>query len=221
VEEFPSNSKRPAAKKAAPPAAEKKVEKVVVGEVTQRKKPLGKKMSETFFKGDARGVLEHILTDVLLPSAKDTIVEMGTQFIERLIYGENARSASRRSALARFGTQAGHVAYNRITSNRPTPTGPQQPREDPRAISRQARTHHDFDEILLETRAEADEVVDRLLSLIDQFEMASVADLYDLVGISSSYTDNKWGWTDLRSASVGRIAGGRYLLNLPKPEPLD
>lgn len=56
--------------------------------------------------------------------------------------------------------------------------------------------------------------------LIDTYGMVSVADLYDLVGINGSYTDNKYGWTHLRSADVQRVRDG-YLLKLPKALPFD
>ena len=69
-------------------------------------------------------------------------------------------------------------------------------------------------------RAEAEEVIDRLFELVSIYESATVADLYELVGLSSTHTDHKWGWTDLMGAGVSRIRGG-YLLDLPDPEPLD
>ena len=79
---------------------------------------------------------------------------------------------------------------------------------------------HDFNEIILGTRVEAEEVIDRLFDLLSKYDNASVADLYELVGITANFTDEKWGWTDLRGASVAKVRNG-YLLDLPRPEPLD
>ena len=87
-------------------------------------------------------------------------------------------------------------------------------------MSRRAKATHNFDEIILATRHEAEEVIDRLFDLISRYETATVADLYELVGEDRSYTDDKWGWTDIRGAGVQRVRNG-YLLNLPRPEPLD
>ena len=56
--------------------------------------------------------------------------------------------------------------------------------------------------------------------LIDTYGNVSVADLYDLVGKSSEYTDNKYGWTNLRNAEPVRVRDG-YMLKLPKPGPID
>lgn len=93
-------------------------------------------------------------------------------------------------------------------------------RDEPRTVSRQARARHDFDEIILENRVEAEEVLDRLFERIEEYGTATVADLYDLVGMTGDYTDNKYGWTGLATASVSRTKGG-YVLDLPRPEVLD
>ena len=56
--------------------------------------------------------------------------------------------------------------------------------------------------------------------LLETYGIVSVADLYELVGIIGNYTDNKYGWTNLRNAEPIRVNGG-YLLKLPKVCPID
>lgn len=191
---------------------EKKVEKIVTGEVTRRKKPLGKRIAETFVAGEAKGVGSYIIFDVLIPAFKDVFADVVSQGIEKMLFGE-ARSTSRRTGMRPGGGT--HVSYNRYS----TPSY-QNRREERPQQSRRSRASHDFDEIVLATRFEAEEVIDRLFDLVSRYEQATVNDLYDLVGISGDFTDEKWGWTDLRGAGVTRINNG-YLLDLPKPEPLD
>lgn len=209
--EFPSNRKTQRKK---PEAEEKKVQQVTQSEVVRRKKPVGKKIAETFVGGDARSVWAFVALDVLVPAAKDMLADAVSQGVERMIFGE-ARSTSRRTG--RRPGDGPYISYNRMSGSRqrvgPEPRGRME-------LSRRARASHDFDEIILGTRAEAEEVVDRLFDLVAQYDSATLSDLYDLVGVSGSYTDNKWGWFDLRGAGVQRIREG-YLLNLPKPEPLD
>lgn len=210
--DFPSNSRQQVPKK---PAEQKKVEQVVQGSVVRRKKPLGKRLTETFVGGDAKGVWGFVALDVLVPAAKDMLADAVSQGVERMIFGE-ARSRSRRT-----GRHPGesYISYNRYSSGGrredPRDREPQRP-----SLSRRARASHDFDEIILATRVEADEVIDRLFDIVAKYEMATVADLYNLVGIADNYTDDKWGWTDIRGASVTRVRNG-YLLDLPRPEPLD
>jgi len=76
------------------------------------------------------------------------------------------------------------------------------------------------EDIILRTRGEGEAVIASLSDLIEDYGVASVADLYDLVGITGSFTDNKYGWTNLRTASVTRVRDG-FLLNLPRPTPID
>lgn len=87
-------------------------------------------------------------------------------------------------------------------------------------MSRRARASHDFQEIVLRTRAEADAVIDAMMDYMHKYEQVTLSDLYDLVGIQGTFADEKWGWRDLRGAGPTRINEG-YLLDLPRPEPLD
>jgi len=187
-----------------------KIEKVVAGTVVQRKKPLGKRMAETFGATDMKSVGGFVLLDVILPAAKDMVADAISQGIERMLFGE-ARSTSRRPN--KQYSNNGYVSYNRYAPSNNPPFKPNVP-------SRKSRASHDFQEIILETRVEAEEVIERLFDLTERYQAATVADLYELVGIQGQFTDEKWGWTDIRGAGATRVRHG-YLLDLPRPEPLD
>jgi hypothetical protein len=194
----------------APP---KEVKRIVKSEAVQRKKPLGKRLMETFVGGDdARSVGQYLVQDVLVPAFKDTIVDMVQEGIERMVRGE---SSSRRSTRNRPG-QSTHVNYNSMSrQTRPI-------REEPRReLSRRDRATHNFGQIEIDTKGEADEVIDYLFHLISTYEVATVADVYEMVGLSGNFTDEKYGWTDVRGARAVRIRGGKYILDLPDPQPLD
>lgn len=207
--EFPSNSKSNKARAKEEP---KKIEKVVVGEVIARKKPISRRLSETFFGGDARNAGAFVFFDVFIPATKDMVADMMSQGMERMLFGE-VRSTSRRGYSYRPG-ERNHTPYNRMSS-------PGHRRADePRGSSRKNRAVHNFDEFILATRGEAMEVLARLDEQIATYEVTTVADLYDLLGHTGAYTDSKWGWVDLRDAQVRRVPNG-YLLDLPRPEPID
>lgn len=89
-----------------------------------------------------------------------------------------------------------------------------------REISPRGRANHDFGEILIPTRGEAEQVLDTLLALVDEYDSATVADLYGAVGISAEHTDLKFGWTDLRDARISPARGGGYLLEMPRADAL-
>jgi hypothetical protein len=189
---------------------EKKVDPVVTGEVKRRKKPLGRRFQETFFGGDMKGSFHFVVFSVLVPAAKDMLVEAGAQGIERLVFGETRR----RSAMRGPNPYGPNIQYNQQYRS------PASDRPPPAMISRRARARHDFDEIVLQSRSEAEEVIDRMFDLLSRYDSASVADLYELTGIAASHTDQKWGWTDLRGSGVSRTRAGDYLLDLPEPIPL-
>lgn len=188
---------------------DKKVERITSSDPIRRKKSLGKSFKNTFFGGDAKTALQYVVFAVLIPSAKEMLAEAGSQGIERLIFGESRA----RTPASRPSGPLGVVSYNRYSMGKK----PSEPVN--RAISRRARVTHDFDEIVLTSRQEAEEVIDRLYDIVGQYGSVSVSDLYDMVGIESTHTDMKWGWEELRGAGVGRVRNG-YLLDLPDPEPL-
>lgn len=217
MENYPSNSKTKVqtegteSKTSAKP--EKRVEQITTGSVTRRKKPLGRRFAETFGGGDAQGVIAYIAQDVLLPAAKDMVADAVSQGIEKMLFGD-ARTTKSRSGSTRTNGNS-YTSYNRYAVN------PGHRREEPRReMSRRARATHDFDEIVLDSRAEAQSVLEQLFALVEEYDAATVADLYEMVGQTGSFTDEKWGWTDMRGASVTRVKGG-YLLDIPRPEIID
>lgn len=218
MDEFPANSQTPRAREVSIPKEEpKKVEQITTGPVKTRKKPLGRRFLDTFLAGNVGGVGQYVLLEVIIPAFRDVITDTISQGTERLIYGEG-RSASRRTG-QRPGSSGGYISYNRYGSS--TTPAWKKPTEDPRpTLSRQARATHNFSEIVLSTRVEANDVLNRMGDLISQYGQVTVSDLYDLCGLSGSFTDEKWGWTNLRDAEPRRVTNG-YLLDMPKPEQLD
>lgn len=209
--EFPSNSHK-AKTAGSAPEEEKKVSKVVEGKVIKRQKPLGKKFTELFISGDANSAKQYVILEVIVPAVRDMVADSISQGVERVIFGE-ARSSSRRTGArpASMGT-TGYTNYSRYSKD---------PREIARpAMTPKARARHDFSEIILATRVEADEVIERMYDLYNRYELVTVADLYNLVGEPPEYTDDKWGWTEMNGIEVRRVRSG-YLLELPRPTSLD
>jgi len=207
--DYPPNSRKSAEASREP----KRVEPVVSAGVTRRKKSLGKQFQNTFFNGSARMAAHYVVFSVLIPAAKDALAEAGSQGIEKLIYGEGRRKGGFRPSSGPLG----YINYNQAYQQgppRPTP-GPQ------RGISQRARQLHDFDEILIPSRQEAEDVLERMYDILSRYEMVTVADLYRLTGLASNHTDEKWGWLDLRGSNIRRVRSTGYLLDLPEPEYLD
>lgn len=185
---YPSNSKQ---------KKEKKVEKVISGDVKTRKQPLKTKLAHTFIADDVDDVKSYIFTEVLIPAIKNTISEMVTKAMDLIFWGDSGSKKSK-------GTYVSYNAYSSGKSHKQT-----------------SKKSTDFRDIIYDTRGEAEEVLSNMTDLIVDYGAVSVADLYDLVGITGNFTDNKYGWVDLAGAKVHMVRGGGYSISFPRAEQLD
>lgn len=180
---------------------EKRVEKpVVTGKVVAKKKSVLSKFTEEFISEDAKNVKSYVFGEVLIPAIKKAISDIVTDGIDMILYG-GSRGDRKRST-------ADRVSYRNYYDNRARDTRPV------------TATRYTTDDIILATRSEAEDVLDRMYELLDTYKIVRVADLYDLVGITGSYTDNNYGWTSLRGADIVRVRDG-YIIKMPRAMPID
>lgn len=181
-------------------AERKKVNKVVTGVVKKKKKSEIHKFADIFISEDAANVKSYIFMDVLVPAIKKAISDIVTDGIDMILYGSTGRSKKRQ------GSTSSYVSY-RSYSDRD--------RRDERRYDSKPSSRYSFDDLVFENKADGEEVLDRLGELISNYDQASVADLYDLVGMSCEYTDNRYGWTNISSAEVVRDKDG-WILRMPR-----
>lgn len=182
---------------------ENRVEKVITGPVKTKKKSGFDKLKNEFISEDAKNIKSYVFGEVLIPAIKKAISDIVTDGIDILLYGES-RGRTRRSPVDK-------ISYRSYYD-----TGYHQPR-DTRALS---YSPYSYDDIILSTRGEAEEVLMRMDELMETYKLVRVADLYDLVGISGNYTDNKYGWTNIRNAEIVRVRDG-YMIKMPRAIPID
>lgn len=208
--QFPSNSitKREEEKVELP--VEKKVEKVITGTAVEKQKGFMSKVKDMFISEDADTIGSYILQDIVVPAIKDNLLDIASRGVEMLLFGD---TSERRSKGSRTGSRyyTSYDSYYRGESRRERSRASE-------GYSRSAKM--DISDIILDSRGEAETVLDSMADLCETYHQVTVADLYDLVGISSRFTDNDYGWTSMRDASVRRTRDG-YILVLPKPRQLD
>lgn len=185
-----------------------------VTKAVQKKKGLGKKISEAFTGDDMQSVGSFVLFDVIVPQVRDMVVNALTSGIERRFYGSALRPRS--GGISSGGPK---ISYQNMYAKGPSPDKIQRSASAP--MSNRARSMHDFSELIIENRGDAEEVIERLLDLIERYGVATVKDFYDLMEVTSAYTDAKWGWNDLRSAAVERNRGGGYIISLPPTREIE
>ncbi len=181
----------------------KEVRKVISGHAQARKPSLFYRFKSTFFADDIENVKQYALRDVIIPGIKHLFLDS----LSMLILGESY-SRGGKSKLGLSTTYSYNTVFKSKTEKRKRD-------DDSTPLTKSYR------EIVLDTRGDAEAVIDTLNELIDVYGQASLSDLYDCVGISGEFTDNNYGWVDLRRASVRRLPGGGYLVDLPKPYPLN
>jgi hypothetical protein len=186
-----------------------KVEQVVTGKVVQKKPNVFKRAARGMVADDVTNVGDFVVTDVLIPAVRNLMYDIISQGTHRVLFGT---ARGRRTGL-NIGS-AGPVsslktAYNRVT-NEPDPV---------RSISREDRAQHNFDELILETHSDAMGVLESLFARVERYGSASVADLYDYMGVTGGFTDQRYGWTKLDGADVRQTRRG-FILDLPRPTVL-
>lgn len=86
--------------------------------------------------------------------------------------------------------------------------------------NRYLKTYQDrFENVVFSSRREAEDVMDQCQKLIDLYGVLTIADLYDLIGINTVYTDNNYGWYDIKDWKICRIRRG-YNINVTKAKPI-
>lgn len=206
---FPTNSDKAKDKDKEPEDEDKdrkKLEPIVKGTVIKQKKSFFKKAVEMFIGDESTSVKDYIVYDILVPTIKNTITDVITSSLEMTLFGE------RRSRGTIRDRDRSYVSYNSYSSRRDRDRDRNRPRE--------RSSNYDFDDILFDSRTEAEDVLARMEDEIRQYDVVTVADLYDLCGITTDYVDHKHGWTDLRDAHTNRTRNG-YTIRFPRTRPLD
>lgn len=184
----------------------KELSQVTTGKVIKKKKTVGEKFADVFLSDDINDVKGYVIFDVIVPAIKDAIFDTVKGSLEMIFYG-NSSAPSKRDGGKSYVTYGSYYSSDRERSRRNN-------RDDRSSKS-------NYSNIIVASRAEAEDVLGVLQDLVaSEYGQATVADLYELVGVTSEYTDNKWGWMDLRSANVRRVRDG-YQINLPRPILLD
>lgn len=197
MEDYRSNSHK--AKAEAKEAAEKKVNKVVTGNVKRKKKSEVSKFKDVFISEDVSNVKTYIFLDVLVPAIKKAVSDIVKDGIDMMLYGDK-RSSSRGSS--------SYVSYRSYSDN------------TSRNSRRLVRASYDFDDVVFDTRGEADEVLSSMDELMDTYGVVSVADMYDLCGMSlnlSTRLAHAWNAFTSRDPTQYIITGPGYSSRPDRP----
>ena len=198
---YKPNSRRSKEAQKSLPAEKKKVEKVVTGKAKTKKKGELRKFKDVFISEDVSNVKTYVFMDVLIPAAKKAISDIVSNGIDMILYGETRGRKG--------GTSASYVSYRDYSTKR-----------DNRTVSARSRSIFDYDEIILDSRADAEDILDRMGEILETYGVVSVADMYDLAGLTCDFTYNRYGWTSIRNGEVVHVRDG-YVIKMPRAMAID
>jgi len=206
--DYQGNSNKDKSDKALPP---KDLEKVVTGDVITKPKTISSRVKAIFFGGDINTAGQYVVSEVLLPALRNLVVETISRGTDRLIYGD---SVHRRRPTNSYSPR---VQYNNPINRGISSQSRSLP--DQRPIDRWTQSRKSFEDVIVESRSDADTVVERLTDIVDMYEVVSVSELNELLGLPSSHVDNKWGWTNLSSIEVRQVREG-WRISFPPLEEI-
>ena len=183
---------------------EKRVTKVVKNPVKTKTNEV-RKLADIFISEDIANVKSYIFMDVLVPAIKKAIYDIVTNGIDMFLYGGSGKNKS--------NSTSSKVSYRNYyeKKNNNGYRGSE---------NVQSRNGFDYDDIIFSNRGEAEAVKQQMHDVIDQYGIVTVADLYDMAGLTAPYTSQKYGWMSVGSAEAVRVRDG-YMLKLPRAVPID
>ena len=157
-----------------------------------------------------RAIFTYLGKEVVAPAIKDTVVNSITTGVNMMAYGEDR------------GRYTNNGWHNPMRSSMPvsrtytnyTNAYPINSSTESRSINMPGR----IKDIYLFSHGDAQAVLDSLQQDILNYGYARLADYYDYAGQpSTSYTDNSYGWRDLRTVRIIPTRG-KYIITLPPVE---
>lgn len=203
-QEYESNSFK--SKEESVSTQEKKTGKIISGTVKKKKKSDVKKFLDVFIPEDIPNVKNRIFSTIITPAIKRIIddgIDTIAEGVRTFFLGEDYRPSNKQ-------TTTNTISYRNYYDKSRTKIYPTE--QD--CVSRK------LDDLIFQSRRDVEEILLTLEEDINRYGIVSVADLYDLCGISHSYTDNNYGWTEVSDWEIVRTRNG-FRLKIPRAMPID
>lgn len=181
-------------------------------DIVSTHKSLGEKFADTFMNETVDDVKSWLITDVVVPGIKNTILDM----LGMMFFGGG--DYSRRSS--RGGYDRERVSYNSYYSSSRRDRRDSRDRRDKDDYGPRRDGKVDYRNIIFRDRRAAEDLVDELHRRIEDYNQVSIAEMFDMMEITGKYTDNNWGWTRKSDIGIRRVSNG-YLIDVAEAEALE
>lgn len=172
-----------------------------------RKAPFGRRVLASMFLGDAQSTWNSAIWESFFPNLRDNIEDSVINAVHTLFGGAGSRGYGRGRHTSHY-TPSGQISrYNpdRALGSRVPP--------EPR-MSREDKQDQNLKVIEIASRPEAEDVLAAMNATIDQYDVITLAEFYQMVRIPHDHADYQFGWEDIGGAKVVH-AHGAYFLDLP------
>lgn len=180
------------------------------------------------FEKDFKEAKDTIITEIIKPKIKDAffnVIDNGlrvisdtfqTMIFENIDYRRGYNNLPRRSDQYSYNNQ---YNYNSISQKRLNTTSTGTLR------ARTSTNLYNYDDLLIDDEAEANEVLCYMQEEIDTYGQVSVAQMYQFANMTPPrHTDYNWGWYELNGVNIEAIDCGqegiKWEILLPKAQPL-
>lgn len=201
MEEYKSNSLK-VRDGAESKVEEKQIEPVISGSAKVHKQSCFGKFKDDIVAESFKNVGEWLWGEVVIPNTKRFIDDLVTNGIHMFLYGKGGGPKSSSIQKISYSNGSSFVNYSTTSKN-----------------IVKAGSHSsgiNYDNIVFDSRGDAEAVLTQMEEMIDVYGMVSIADLYEMAELPiPSYTLNNYGWTDLKSATTMACRDG-FLIRLPK-----
>lgn len=211
MEEFKSNSN--ALKKQDPPKQENNI---IPKPAVKPRNAFSK-----FFAEDIKTVGGHVVESVIVPNLQKLLSDAVKSSIDWIIYGSKGGNRINSYGPSTISYSSYYQKntiqpnfYNQQRDNFGAPVS-----GNPAPVKSGV---YGINDVVFNDRSEAENVLMRMNESIARYQMVSVAEFYDFINRAdcASFTDAKYGWYDLRAATIVRDGPG-YRINFPKVQPIE
>ncbi len=191
----------------------REIRKVETKGVQVKKRKLGSRLIDTFVKEKPEEVGKYIIKEVIVPSIMDTIYDSVMSAIGMTFW----QKADRRRPGGGSSLGSKFTNYNAIST-------PSIRKERTPAYGGSKGALKSFDNLVFESKGEAEDVRDSMIEALDRYGYLTVLEFYDIAQVTvDNFTDQNWGW---KRDSIGQMkilgdSASGYYINLPRCEPLD
>lgn len=211
--DYQGNSQKAKATTKPEGQTDKKLEKIVTAPVKIQKKSFGSKIKNAIVMLDLKGMAGYVFREVAVPGAQNWFFDVMTKSVEKITYPRGRRYPGPP------GRPGSHFTYNTPIERSYRPPGlPQsfapRPTQGSRTTSRRSS-----EDVIFSTLEEAEAVVEMLNNITSEYDVATLGDLYELLGLEVNPVHHKWGWAGIVDAPITQNRDG-FRVEFPPVEPI-